>query len=122
MRHSALALALVFAAPAAAQEPDTTDWHLYSPLEVGNEWQYLFDAFAGADYYTSLRIAGDSLVEGTPYFVVEPCTRLTSETEAECGPWQLIRYEEDTAAVVERIEIGGEPRLKVWPRGLRGGQ
>jgi hypothetical protein len=42
MRLATLALVLPLATPAAAQEPepDTTDWHRYLPLEVGNAWQY----------------------------------------------------------------------------------
>ena len=119
MRPALLVLALlgaVAAAPSAAQEPDTTDWHHYLPLAIGNEWQYRYLWNSPPPYeHAAFRVVGDSLVDGTPYFTVERCTRLTSPVPTCDEQPHLIRYEEEAAIVVERLAVGGEQRLEMWP-------
>ncbi|MEM8485569.1 MAG: T9SS type A sorting domain-containing protein [Bacteroidota bacterium] len=49
--------------------PDTLDNRRYYPLEVGNEWQIVENAFASAiSTFRRTRITGDTLVAGRQYF------------------------------------------------------
>jgi hypothetical protein len=116
MRPALYALALLAATPVLAQEPDTTDWHRYIPLAVGNSWQYDYEEYPGLHHYTAFEIIGDTVIDGTAYFTVERCTRGGSAPQATCDEEPgLIRYDEEAAVVVERLVVGGEPRLVVWP-------
>ena len=118
MRRAVFAVALLLAVPASAQEepePDTTDWHRYYPLEVGNEWQHYRYHLGVFDEHVAVRIVGDTLVEDTAYFRVEYCRRMGEASEATCGDQpDLIRYEEDHAAVVQRLVVDGAIQFRSW--------
>jgi hypothetical protein len=71
--------------------PDTLDWKLYYPLQVGNTWEY-----GGLDAYTRT-IVGDTLVDGRTYFI----QRDSVYAVGTLGPFiQLFYVRYDTAGTV----------------------
>ncbi|NNF57573.1 MAG: hypothetical protein HKN04_04960 [Rhodothermaceae bacterium] len=124
MHRAVFSVVLLLAAPAFAQEepqPDTTDWHSYYPLAVGNEWQFV-RIFLGPEpipvetiVYQSEEVVGDSLMEGEHYAVVQFCSQ-SEEDPIICGETvSLIRYDEGFTTVLQRREgSGGEPVFLPW--------
>ena len=112
MRYAtALLLPLAFAAPLAAQPcdpsqadevcPDTTDWHRYFPLGIGNQWQYRDAFFEEPVAHWSWRIVGETEVDGQSYFEIKRCNE-TDDGSATCGNARLIRYDNEHAMLVRR--------------------
>lgn len=61
-------LLLVFSVAVSAQEPDTTDWHSYYPLEVGNEWhRYMDFALGKPDYRHKIVVLRDTVISDTTH-------------------------------------------------------
>jgi hypothetical protein len=126
MRLAVFAVVLLLAAPAFAQEepqPDTTDWHSYYPLAVGNEWQYI-QLLPGPEplpipiytlVYQSEEVVGDSLVEDERYMAVRTCSRAEEEPASCNNSVSLLRYDEVLATVLERREDStGMPLSLGW--------
>lgn len=106
MRFAILLYAVV-SVSAFAQDPvpDTTDWHSYFPLEVGNEWQYRVDnVIPNPDYHFSRTVLGDSLVNDTTFYQFRRCRQdavgpVTCYLEVE-----LYTLDENYAALMYRWE------------------
>ena len=115
----ALLLFVVASVSAGAQDPvpDTTDWHRYYPLEVGNAWHYrtTYSPPVWPSYVYSHTIVRDTLVSDTTYYVVQRCSRVDGKP-GSCLPDQyLIRYDEEFATVGQRHELpNGENFLGSW--------
>ncbi len=98
MRWVALFLTVFVCAPMAAQEdpvPDTLDYRLYYPLEVGNVWEYKVIIFPGETYYLRREVIRDTTIQGRLYFAEQ---RWESHFEE---PWipsgqSLLRYDDAT--------------------------
>lgn len=111
---------IFFAMPAAAIAqvvPDTTDWHQYFPLEVGNRWQFqptqndqVVDPFG-------YEIVADTLVGDQAYFILREC-------EIDGGVprcWRppparfrhFVRYDEANRMIVEWVS-GPVPAERRW--------
>ena len=122
----AILLFVVLSATAAAQNPvpDTTDWHRYIPLEIGNEWHYAIDIelYPGLPIYERSyflqEVVGDSTVLGIPYFLVESCGQREGETATCSEEYSLVRLDELTASVVQRRESGSEIQWGAYPCSL----
>ncbi len=119
MRFAILLFAL-FSVSAFAQDPipDTTDWHSYFPLEVGNEWQYRaqFHPPVYPGWTFSNYIVADSIVGDTTHFLMRRCTQLEGESVSCRDPDELVRYDEELATVVVRIEQSdGTTEYTPWP-------
>jgi hypothetical protein len=120
MRSVAFALAFLAATPALAQEPDTTDWHRYVPLAVGNAWQHQVERgtlpYPIETYFVVAEIVGTREVDGQTYFEVVECFRAADDPEPclTSGPHTLVRYDEETASVVARVETGGTTTHVPW--------
>ena len=113
--RAALLLLAPATAPALAQTtPDTTDWHRYAPLRVGNVWQYYeqieyppVPGFEG--YYQAYEVVGDTVVDGQTWFVVLACRRAVEDPPA-CTPEQVLyRLDEEDARL-----LSAEPRGDTW--------
>jgi hypothetical protein len=119
MRAPLAVITLLLALPALAQEPDSTDWHRYAPLAVGNEWQYrvLTEFFPHTSVsYTVAVVLGTKEVDGQTYFEVLECFR-AEDDPTPCStsePRTLVRYDEETASVAERVEAGGTVVHRPW--------
>ena len=103
-------LLLTLSATVSAQEPDTTDWHSYFPLEAGNEWHYEaeFPSPPGAFRY-SYRVVSDSLVNDTTYYVIRHCFQNEDEPVKCNDSAYLNRYDEELATIVYRLDPPNEP-------------
>ena len=118
MRFAATFVVLVFTSGALTAQPcdpsqsteacaDTTNWHRYLPLAVGNVWQYAVDRFIQPDYVHGTRILRTAEIDGETYFLAERCLKTVSET-LTCEEPVPIRYDEGSRAVVRRIDTPGE--------------
>ena len=97
MRWFALLLIFCVCVPLAAQDPipDTLDFRLYYPLEVGNVWEYTVVYFGQSTFNSKREIVNDTLIEGREYFIER---RSRSERGS---PWEvngdlLLRYDDTT--------------------------
>ncbi|MEP0546643.1 MAG: T9SS type A sorting domain-containing protein [Rhodothermales bacterium] len=116
MRYAPLLFALVLAPAALAQPcdpaqtddacPDTTDWHRYFPLEVGNIWQYEDGRMTGEPVtFSSWAIVGQTEVAGQAYFEFEQCDE-AADGSAVCADPLLLRYDEEHELIVRRTDDG----------------
>src|SRR6056297_1731310 len=116
--RTATAFLLVFLAlPALAQPcdpaqtdevcPDTTDWHRYFPLDVGNQWQYYQPPFEEPETHWSWTITGETEVDGQTYFELERCDE-AAEGSATCDEPLLLRYDDEHELIVRRTDTGEE--------------
>lgn len=116
MRYAtALLLSLAFAAPLAAQPcnpsqtdevcPDTTDWHRYFPLDIGNRWQYVRELEMGEDSYYGIEVVGAEMFDGVEHFVLRRCQPTAGAPS--CGSGVAVRYDEAGRNVVRRSDQGG---------------
>ncbi len=73
MRTLLLCLSFVLlVSPVHAQEqtiPDTLDWRLYYPLEVGNAWEWKTDILVAYTGFDLREIVADTILNGQRYFV-----------------------------------------------------
>ncbi len=120
MRFAILLCAIV-SVSAFAQEPDTTDWHRYIPLELGNEWHYRWTYITGsnppqAEIYDYLyEVVGDSLVDGTVYKKVVHCVQGENGPPPYCDfDFVLVRIDEELATVL-RLWDNGEDLWLHYP-------
>lgn len=114
MRYVLLAVVLLSVSPRAfAQEvvPDTLDWRLYYPLEVGNAWEWetiILIAYTGFDRRV---IVADTLVDGRRYFVQAAYSTARDPLmgyEHTATGMVLLRYDTLGARVVARSLEGTE--------------
>ncbi len=85
--------------------PDTTDWHRYLPLAVGNEWQYREAVDIDEIIYWGRKVIGEVEVEGQSYFQLETCEEGVDGT-VTCGDPALVRYSGEYERVVAYAEDG----------------
>jgi len=65
-----LVLGLLWTSLVQAQSiPDTLDWRRYFPLQVGNEWHYVYIWTNTLMMRTQWYIIGDTLLDNEHYFV-----------------------------------------------------
>lgn len=122
----ALLLFVVVSVSAGAQDPipDTTDWHRYIPLKIGNEWHYAVDieVYPGLPIYersySSREVVGDTMAAGTFYFLVEHCGQQEGETATCTEDYALVRLDELTASVFQRYDSGAEGQWGGYPCSL----
>lgn len=94
--------------PAVTDEvcPDTTDWHRYFPLDVGNVWQYENARFTGEPVtFSSWAITGEAEVEGQAYVEFERCDE-ADDGSAICDEPLLLRYDDEHELVLRRTDDG----------------
>jgi hypothetical protein len=93
--------------PAATDEvcPDTTDWHRYFPLEVGNQWQYLDDFYDEPVAHWSWAVTGRTEVSGQTYFELERCDE-AADGSATCAEPLLLRYDDEHELILRRTDDG----------------
>ncbi len=118
----AILLFVVLSATAAAQDPvpDTTDWHRYIPLEIGNEWHYSVDTRLHPSLpifetiLHSYEVVSDSLVGGQLYSTLIHCLQEENEDAVCDSDFDLVRADESTASVVEGEIVGEDVVEWVW--------
>lgn len=104
MRCVLALLAALSASTMAAQEPDTTDWHRYFPLEVGNEWHYLVDnGIFGPNERISWEVVEDVAVNDTTFYRIRSCREIEGQ-KPTCGLGPLYVLDDDHGAVMSRSE------------------
>jgi hypothetical protein len=93
--------------PAQTDEvcPDTTDWHRYFPLDVGNVWHYYEHLIEEPENRWSWTITGEAEVEGQSYVTLERCDDLP-DGSAACEAPVLLRYDDEHDMVVRRTDSG----------------
>src|SRR5690606_33398442 len=140
MRLTVLLLLGLLAAPAAAQllanaphpiadllrpggdpEPDTTDWHRYFPLEIGNAWQYrayVYDEMGGeGGFYFSREVFGDTLIDNETWMVLRLCLAplSTDGSPPPCLSREFVRYDKENKMLLRRGELlDGTPVIEWW--------
>ncbi|HYE95511.1 MAG TPA: T9SS type A sorting domain-containing protein [Rubricoccaceae bacterium] len=110
MRAVFVLLALAAAPVLAQPEPDTTDWHRYAPLRVGDAWQYHEESdppFPIPDRYRAYEVVGDTVINDTTWFEVLTCLRAWG-APMECVPETVLyRLDEQYARVIGDRWLGG---------------
>ena len=112
MRYSCLILACCLAGGSAAAPnpiPDTTDWHTYLPLEIGNSWQFLtldepVPSGGLADILRGWIVESDTTINEDVYFVLRTCFFEVGDP-VSCLGRDFIRYALTGALLVE-IDTG----------------
>ncbi len=108
MRYSCLILACCLAGGSAAAQnpiPDTTDWHTYLPLEIGNSWQFLtldepVPSGGLADILRGWIVESDTTINEDVYFVLQTCFFEVGDP-VSCLGRDFIRYALTGALLVE---------------------
>lgn len=97
--------------------PDTLDWRLYFPLEIGNVWQYHgvtdFSNYVVEEWYETWEVTGDTLIGTQTYAIMDiTCDSIFADPTyplftPTCNPTErkriFLRYDEDLANIVERV-------------------
>ena len=122
MRHGFLYLLLLMLAGSASGQqsegPDTLDWRLYYPLEVGNVWEW--ETWLLVDYtgFDRREIIADTLINGIQYFLetrYEYAQSPVLNWESLVVDTTLLHYDTLNAQVVKRSLRGGEERQHTCP-------
>jgi len=97
--------------------PDTTDWREYFPLQIGNLWEHKYGNDFWGEYpegYERREIVGDTLIEGTHYFVHQ-VRRYDAEFELS-GSWiDLLRYDTTRTVIAALVEKESVVQEQPWP-------
>lgn len=87
--------------------PDTLDWRLYFPLQVGNIWEYSNDSFPQTylSTYGRSEIVGETVINDQQYFVLEgKAYNLDLELIGEGSIY--LRYDTTAQAVMQLTTTG----------------
>lgn len=116
---AAFALAGLLMAAHAQQEsiPDTTDWRDYLPLQVGNAWEHkigneIWGSFP--ERYERREIVGDTVIEGTSYFV-HRLTVYDAAFELLDSSINFLRYDSSRATIVALANVDSNLEEQPWP-------
>ncbi len=129
MRLAPALFLFLFCGPATAQPcdpasvgegevcPDTTDWHRYAPLAVGNVWQYQASSRFGPPYEHGTELIGETEIDGEAYVLALRCERegFDGSGTVVCDAPFPVRYDEDARAVLRRVEDAqGTPSFELY--------
>src|SRR5690554_1637829 len=92
---------------------DTLDWHDYYPLQLGNVWEYRIHQALVDPYYVRREIVGDSLIDGTRYFIQQE-RRISENHVVLSDTLYLLRYDEDGRRIAQWIGSDQEPNERSY--------